>query len=319
MLSCWWPDMPTKATLRTTETDELYATALTAYLQLGGEDSLHRGYELGRRAVREGRSILQMIELHRRVLAQVLPGANSCAEAVRAVEAASAFFGEAMSSYEMTNRAFSEANAALEHVNELLESEVKRIAHRLHDGAGQLLAAAHMKLEDVSHDLPAHARERLQEVRGILDQLETELRGLSHELRPPTLEVQGLAAALQALAAAVSRRSGLRVIVENVEPLQLSSKTQVVLYRVIQEALKNVAKHAQARCAMVSLSLQEGFVRCSIEDDGIGFDKDALLAGRGLGLLCIRERLQALRGSLEIQTAAGLGTTLNVRIPCEME
>jgi signal transduction histidine kinase len=311
--------MPTKATLRTTETDELYATALTAYLQLGGEDSLHRGYELGRRAVREGRSILQMIDLHQRVVAQVLTSANSSDEAARAVEAASAFFGEAMSSYEMTNRAFSEANAALEHVNELLESEVKRIAHRLHDGAGQLLAAAHMKLEDVSHDLPAHARERLQEVRGILDQLETELRGLSHELRPPTLEVQGLAAALQALAAAVSRRSGLRVIVENTEPLQLSSKTQVVLYRVIQEALKNVAKHAQARCAMVSLSLQEGFVRCSIEDDGIGFDKDALSAGRGLGLLCIRERLQAVRGSLEIQTAVGLGSTLNVRIPCEME
>ena len=198
-------------------------------------------------------------------------------------------------------------------------SEVKRIAHRLHDGPGQLLAAAHMKLEDVSHDLPAQARERLQEVRGFLDQLEIDLRGLSHELRPPTLEAQGLAAALQALAAAVSRRSTLRVIVENVEPLQLSSKTQVVLYRVIQEALKNVVKHAQARCAIVSLSLQDGFVCCFIEDDGIGFDKDALLAGRGLGLLCVRERLQALRGSLEIQTAAGLGTTLNIRIPYETE
>lgn len=312
--------MSTKTALRpATDTDEMYATALRAYLHAGGEDSLHLGYELGRRAVREGRSILQMIELHQRVVTQVLSATTSCAEAARAVEAASAFFGEAMSSFEMTNRAFGEANAALEHVNELLESEVKRIAHRLHDGTGQLLAAAHIKLEDVSRDLPAQVRECLQEVRGILDQVESELRGLSHELRPPTLEAQGLSPALQALAAAVTRRTGLRVIVENPEPLLLSSKTQVVLYRAIQEALKNVARHAQARSAMVSLSVEEGFVCCSIEDDGIGFDKDVLLAGHGLGLLSIRERLQALRGSFEIQSAPGLGTKLNVRIPCETE
>jgi signal transduction histidine kinase len=294
----------------------MYAGALTAYLRLGNEDCLHRGYELGRRAILEGRSILQMIELHHRVAAQIL-FTTSGAEAARAVEAAGAFFAEAMSPYEMTNRAFGEANAALEHVNELLESEVKRIAHRLHDGTGQLLAAAHIHLEDISHDLPFHVRERIQEVRGMLDQVESELRGLSHELCPPTLDVQGLLPAVQALTAAVSRRTGLRILVESKGPVLLSSKTQVVLYRVIQEGLKNIAKHAQAQSAIVNLSLQDSFVCCSIEDDGIGFDKDALLAGRGLGLLCVRERLQALRGSFEIQSAAGLGTKLNIRVPCE--
>lgn len=315
MPSYWLPGMSTNTMRLATEIDAMYAGALKDYLRLGDEDCLHRGYELGRRAVREGTSILQMIEMHRCVVSQVLSAPASLGEMARVVEAAAVFLREAMSSYEMTNRAFGEANAALGHVNEILESEVKRIAHRLHDGTGQLLAAAHIKLEEISHDLPVGVRERLQEVRRILDQIETELRGLAHELRPPTLEAQGLLPALQALAAGVSRRTGLQVIVENPEPVELAFKTEVVLYRVVQEALKNAAKHAHARSAKVCLCLDDGFVCCSIEDDGTGFNIDALSAGRGLGLLCIQERVQALHGSFEIQSGPQLGTRLNVRVP----
>src|SRR5260370_28234477 len=91
----------------------------------------------------------------------------------------------------MTNRAFGEANAALERLNETLEAEVKRLAHALHDDAGQLLAAVHIKLEDISRTLPADLRERLQEVRRVLDQIEDQPRGLSHELGPPALADPG--------------------------------------------------------------------------------------------------------------------------------
>src|SRR5215467_9968343 len=185
-----------------------------------------------------------------------------------------------MSPYEMTNRAYGEANAALQRLNETLEEEVKRLAQALHDDAGQLLAVAHLKLEDISRTLPADLREGLQEVRRVLDRIEDQLRGLAHELRPPALEDQGLLPALQSLAAAVSRRTGLRVTVEAAESTRLPPGIEAVLYRVVQEALKNSAKHAHARTSKIHLWRVQGFVCCSIEDDGTGFDQSGISSGK---------------------------------------
>ena len=313
--------MSTKESPRlTSDLDAMYAAALQDYLLQRDESCLHRAYELGRRAVREGTSILEMIELHRRATLQFVSRSGSSAESARVVEAAIVFFKEAMSPYEMTNRAFGEANTALQHLNETLEAEVRRLAHALHDEAGQLLAVVHIKLEDISRTLPADLRERLQEVRQVMDQIEDQLRGLAHELRPPALEEQGLLPALQNLASAVSRRTKLRVTVETPESARLPTKMEAVLYRVVQEALKNAAKHAQAHAVKIRFWRFQGLVCCSIEDDGIGFEHDAVSSGRirrGLGLLGIRERLQVLGGSCEIQSAPGKGTKLNVKIPLE--
>ena len=321
MLSCWLPDMSTKASLRvSTDLGSMYAAALQDYLRQRDESCLHRAYELGRRAVREGKSILEMIEVHQKAFLQFVSISASSAESARVVEAAAVFLRESMSPYEMTNRAFGEANAALESLNETLEAEIKRLAQALHDDAGQLLAVVHIKLEDISRTLPADLREQMQEVRRVLDQIEDQLRGLSHELRPPALEDQGLLAALQNLAGAISRRIGLRVTVEGTESSRLPMKIEAVLYRVVQEALKNSSKHAQAHAAKIRLWRLPGFACCSVEDDGIGFDYDAVSSGkipRGLGLLGIRERLQVLGGSCEIQSAPGKGTKLNVKIPLE--
>jgi signal transduction histidine kinase len=297
--------------------DEMYAGALEDYLRQADERCLHRAYELGRQAVREGRSILEMIELNRKALAKIL---QSSAEGTAVVEATAAFFKEAMSPYEMTNRAFGEATAALENVDQALEGEARRIAHLLHDEAGQLLAAVHIRLEDISRSLPARARERLQEVRQVLDQIEDQLRGLAHELRPPALEDQGLAAVLENLAAVVARRSGLRVTVESEESQRMPRKIESALYRVVQEALKNASKHARAHTVQVRLWCAGASAHCCIEDDGVGFDQEAVSSGKipsGLGLLGIRERLQALGGSFEIQSAPGQGARLNVRVPLE--
>lgn len=313
--------MSTKPSPRfTNDLDGMYAAALQDYLQQRDESCLHRAYELGRRAVREGTSILEMIELHRRVTLHCASRSATSAESTRVVETAITFFKEAMSPYEMTNRAFSEANAALQNLNETLEGEVKRLAHALHDEAGQLLAVVHIKLEDISRTLPVDLRERLQEVRGVLDQIEDRLRGLAHELRPPALEDRGLLPALQSLASAVSRRTKLRVVVESTESTRLPMKMEAVLYRVVQEALKNAAKHAQAKVVKIRFWRFQTFVCCSVEDDGIGFDHEAVSSGRadrGLGLIGIRERLQVLGGSCEIQSAPGKGTKLNVKILLE--
>jgi len=321
MLWYWLLDMSTKASPRlSNDLDAKYVVALEDYLRQRDEGCLHRAYELGRSAVREGRSILEMIELHQKATLLSVSRSESLAESAHVLEASAIFLREAISPYEMTNRAYGEANAALRRLNETLEAEVKRLAHALHDDAGQLLAVVHIKLEDIGRALPADLRERLQEARQILDQIEDQLRGLAHELRPPALEDQGLVAALQGLAGAVSRRTGLRVMVEAAESTRLPPGIEAVLYRVVQEALKNSAKHAHARTSKIRLWRVQGFVCCSIEDDGIGFDQKAILSGRaprGLGLLGIQERLQVIGGGCEIQSAPGQGTKLNVKIPLE--
>jgi len=313
--------MSTKAIPQlSSDLEAMYVAALQDYLRQNDESCLHRAYELGRRAVRESRPLLEMIELHQKTLLSFLSRSASLAESARVLEASGLFLREAISPYEMTNRAYGEANAALQRLNETLEAEVKRLAHALHDDAGQLLAVAHIKLEDIAHTLPPDLRERLQEVRQVLDQIESQLRGLAHELRPLALEDQGLLPALRILAATISCRRGLRVTVEATDSTRLPRKIETVLYRVIQEALKNSSKHAQASVVKIRLWRQEDFVCCSIEDDGAGFDVKALASGRirqGLGLIGIQERLQVLGGTCEIHSILGQGTTLNVKIPLE--
>lgn len=298
----------------------MYTIALQDYLRQRDESCLHRAYELGRSAVREGRSILEMIELHQKAALESASMCDGSREAARVLEASGIFLRETISPYEMTNRAYGEANAALRRLNETLEAEIKRLAYALHDDAGQLLAVVHIKLEDIGRALPGDLRERLQEARRVLDQIEDQLRGLAHELRPPALEDRGLVPALQNLAGAVSRRSGLCVTVEAAEPARLRPGIEAVLYRVVQEALKNSSKHAHARNAKVRLSHSPGAVCCCIEDDGVGFDESAVSSGRvrrGLGLLGIQERVQVLGGACEIQSAPGQGTKLSVKIPLE--
>src|SRR5215472_6739929 len=315
MLWYWLPDMSTKTSPRlSNDLDAKYVVALEDYLRQRDESCLHRAYELGRRSVGEGRSILDMIELHQKATLQSVSKCGSLPETGHVLEASALFLREAISPYEMTNRAYGEANAALRRLNETLEAEIKRFAHALNDDAGQLLAVVHIKLEDVGRSLPADVRERLQEARQVLDQIEDRLRGLAHELRPPALEDQGLVPALQSLAVAVSRRTGLRVILEAAESTRLPPGMEAVLYRVVQEALKNSSKHAQARTSKIRLWRVQGFACCSIEDDGTGFDPSGISSGkvpRGLGLLGIKERLQVLGGNCEILSAPGQGTKLN--------
>lgn len=317
----WLLDMSTKASPGlSNDLDAMYLAALEDYLRQHDESCLHRAYELGRRAVREGRSILEMIEQHHKAALQFVSRSESVAACAHVLEASATFLREAISPYEMTNRAYGEANAALRRLNETLEAEINRLAYVLHDDAGQLLAVVHIKLEDIGRSQPAHLRERLQEVRQVLDQVEDQLRSMAHELRSPALEDQGLVPALQSLGASVSRRTGLRVTVDAPGFARLPAEIEGVLYRVVQEALKNSSKHAHAHAARICFWRKPGFVCCSIEDDGTGFDQSAIASGkvrRGLGLMGIEERLQVLGGSCEIHSAPGEGTRLNVKIPLE--
>src|SRR5207245_7990386 len=143
--------------------------------------------------------ILELVAMHHEALARLSKrGPGSVALPQRIVRAGE-FFAESLSPYEMAHRRFRDAISALRKLNQTMEREIQRIAHSVHDEAGQLLDAARLAMSAVGDDLPPTLRERLREVGCMLDRAETELRRLSHELRPTILDDFGLVPALQLL------------------------------------------------------------------------------------------------------------------------
>jgi signal transduction histidine kinase len=180
--------------------------------------------------------------------------------------------------------------------------------------------AARLAMSGIAHDLSPALQERLEEVGTILDQVEKQLRRVSHELRPTILDDLGLVPALQFLADGISRRAALSIRIQNSLEDRYAPKIETALYRITQEALTNVTKHARAKNVEIQLTNVANHLHCLIRDDGVGFDGPTVLSGKersGLGLVGIRERLHAVGGTLQVVSAVGVGTELFVKIPVE--
>lgn len=198
------------------------------------------------------------------------------------------------------------------------EEERRRLARELHDDAGQNLTTALLtvkqietadSLEKVRRMLPA-LRERLS------DTLEG-LRGLARTLRPSVLDDLGLAAAIRSSVSEFERVTPTRVELD-VEALdaRMPSDAEIVLYRVFQEAMINVVKHAHAASARVCASRNGSLVRLSIEDAGAGFDPSSPeLRERGVGLFSMAERLALIDGTLHVHSVPGKGTAIVAEVP----
>ena len=201
---------------------------------------------------------------------------------------------------------------------EAQEAERRRMAHELHDEAGQLLASVHLALESTINGLPPQWRAGFQQVRRQLDAIETQLRRLAHELRPTILDDFGLLPALQALAHRVAERTGLCIRVDSALTGRLAPAVETALYRIVQEGLTNITKHAAATHVDLQLWRDDERIHGRLRDDGVGFAVERGLGQperRGLGLLGIQERLEALGGTLQISAAPGQGTTLRLTLP----
>lgn len=196
------------------------------------------------------------------------------------------------------------------------EEEARRIAHELHDEAGQLLASVHIALDNLAQQVPGQAG-TVRDLHGLLDRVEGQLRRLSRELRPTILDDLGLAPAVEWLAQGVAQRTGLTVTVE--APIdRLPSPVETALYRVIQEALTNATRHARAAKIEIKVWEEDSTIHATVRDDGEGFDVEGALARRGergLGLIGIRERVEALGGQCVIGSAPGKGTRVSITIP----
>jgi signal transduction histidine kinase len=203
---------------------------------------------------------------------------------------------------------------------EAQEAERHRIAHELHDEAGQLLVFVHLALEAAVTELPPRFRECFHAVRDHLDAVEGQLRRLSHELRPTILDDLGLLPALQLLAEGVAARTRLRIHVDSAIEGRLAPHVETAVYRIMQEGLTNITKHAAATHVKLQLWGDTRAVYGLLQDDGVGFAVDRAMnpgGSRGLGLLGIQERLGALGGTLQITSACGQGTTLQITVPVE--
>jgi signal transduction histidine kinase len=285
------------------------------------EDALQRAYEIGRQGIARGIGLLELATIHHEVLARTLKRISKSTRVEEEVRRAARFFIESLSPYEMAHRGFTEAVCALRSLNETMEREIKRIAHSVHDEAGQLLDAARLAMSRVANDASPALQLRLRELGEILDKAETELRRLSHELRPIILDDLGLVPALQVLAEGVSRRSGVVVEIDTCLKGRASPNVETALYRIAQEALTNVVRHARARNVRVQVARDaKGSLHCGIRDDGVGFDVVTLLSRKergGLGLIGMRERLNAIGGTLQIRSEPGWGTELRIEVPSE--
>jgi signal transduction histidine kinase len=200
------------------------------------------------------------------------------------------------------------------------EVERARIARELHDDIGQRIAAFSISISGLKRQPLVQTTEGLRDEVASLQtrtiDLSESVRHLSHDLHPATLQHAGISSVLRSHCAEFARQHGSEVIVNaDLEPDAIDATVALCLFRVTQEALQNIARHAAARHVEVSLTRSATNVELSIADDGAGFDPErAHLGGGGLGLQSIRERVRMARGRLMIDSAPGRGTTVWVSV-----
>ena len=199
------------------------------------------------------------------------------------------------------------------------EAERARIARELHDEAGQALTAVRLQLDFVNSilppDAPSPVREQINQAHDLVGRTLQEIRRISMDLRPSLLDDLGLTPALRWQCDHFSRHANLAARFESVGDVRrLDADVETTVYRAAQEALTNVARHAQATSVSISLEYENDGLRLTIADDGRGF-ADTADQETGLGLIGMQERLSTIGGTLHIDPRPGAGSTLRIEVP----
>lgn len=206
------------------------------------------------------------------------------------------------------------------HLQQVREDERGHLARELHDELGALLTAAKLDVARLKSKLGAdnpEAAERIQHLSQALNSVIALKRRIIEDLRPSSLANLGLTAAIEILTREFADRAGLDVQV-NVEPVTLPEATQLTVYRMVQESLNNIVKHASAKQVLVTVHNYPTHVTVQIRDDGEGFDLDSIRR-TSHGLLGMRQRVEAVGGRLNITSAKGAGTLVSAVIPLKEE
>jgi len=213
----------------------------------------------------------------------------------------------------------------LREIFSIQEEERKRIARELHDETTQTVASLAASLEAVAGSLPeeaAGAKSRLKKLQSISIGILDEVHKLIYELRPTLLDDLGLVAATRWLTEKNLKSAGLTVNFSVIgQERRLSTQLETTLFRVIQEAITNIARHSKAKRANIALHFTKRAIRVTVKDNGVGFDVEEAITSkarpRGLGLLGMRERAELFNGSFGIRSSEKKGTEIKIRIPTE--
>jgi two-component system sensor histidine kinase UhpB len=202
------------------------------------------------------------------------------------------------------------------------EEERRRLARDLHDEVNQALTAILLRLEALAQDSPTTHVAEVTELKRLVNQAMEELLNLARQLRPSALDDHGLMPAVETQLKRFSARTGVEVALNTEgEPDTIPEDIQIAVYRILQEALANIGRHAGATAVAVDVEVNDEQLELSIRDDGAGFDPAALARGSrtngpgaGLGLSGMAERARLAGGELDVRSAPGGGTTVTLRI-----
>ncbi|MGV3743514.1 MAG: ATP-binding protein [Burkholderiaceae bacterium] len=214
------------------------------------------------------------------------------------------------------------SNAALRELSEaqqaFREAERKRIARELHEELAQILASSRMELCLLQRDLqPASlSRQRLDVVDRMIGSSILSLRKLATDLRPSSLDEGGLYYAMRALLKTVSENAGIECrLLANETDLTMDEPLSTTIFRLVEECLNNIDRHANARKAVVRIYLSENSVEIRVQDDGRGIRREELHKTKAFGLMEMRERVQKMRGKIDIRGLQGKGTCVAISLP----
>jgi two-component system sensor histidine kinase UhpB len=201
------------------------------------------------------------------------------------------------------------------------EDERRRLARDLHDEVNQALTAILLRLEALAHETPAERAPEVAELKRLVNQAMDELLNLARQLRPSALDDHGLVPALETQLKRFGARTGVEVRLDTRgDPDDLPEVVQTAIYRVAQEALTNVTRHAGATIVELDLAEEQGGAELRVRDDGGGFDPSVIARNSegptgGLGLIGMAERARLVGGELDVRSAPGGGTTITLRVP----
>jgi signal transduction histidine kinase len=310
-LFLWTPEQKAKLN-RAFLHDEIFPRRQAVLLLLEQVEELNRDSIQTRRQDIDRREADLPVFVSRLIGATILVGilvAIASAARISALEANSAAAGE-----ELRNLS--------RQLVQTQEEERRSLSRELHDQIGQLLTAIRIGAGNLEEDLPEdseRARLQLDQIKRLSEQTLRTVRDLAMGLRPAMLDDLGLGAALEWQARQHSRLCGVPVSVDLDGTENLSDSQRTCVYRVVQEALTNIARHAQARNIEVSVKSADNGISIVVSDDGLGFDVAGAASGKGLGLLGIKERVRQLGGEASIESQRGSGTKLRAWLPLEMK
>lgn len=203
------------------------------------------------------------------------------------------------------------------------EEERKKIARELHDEVGQTLTAIKINLEILRGKVGSDLLSYIEESINLIDKTIEQIRDISLNLRPSLLDNLGLKSAIKWYIEKQKSKAGIDIEYElDFDQEKLDPDYAITIFRIIQESITNIVRHAKAKKVFLSIKEEENSILINIEDDGVGFDVENIWnevkEGRALGILGIKERVELLKGNLEIKSGKGEGTRIKITFPLQI-